>query len=204
MAKYWAHLLRVAAGPADHIGSSHPETFTADTGHIGHNPYFGDFLAESPELNHWLGDIIDGWLPAETAKLATDASFKLWIAALSVSIGLAGLATSWLIYQVRIVEPQRIRSFLEPLPEILENRFYLDALYQDVFLKLFVFGSVAWLLSLWDEYVVDGLVNGVGTTTRWVSGQIRVAQSGQAQVYASIMFFGTIAAVVGILVVSRT
>ncbi|HEY8766580.1 MAG TPA: NADH-quinone oxidoreductase subunit L [Dehalococcoidia bacterium] len=156
------------------------------------------------QLNHWLGDIIDGWLPAETAKLATDASFKLWIAALSVSIGLAGLATSWLIYQVRIVEPQRIRSFLEPLPEILENRFYLDALYQDVFLKLFVFGSVAWLLSLWDEYVVDGLVNGVGTTTRWVSGQIRVAQSGQAQVYASIMFFGTIAAVVGILVVSRT
>jgi hypothetical protein len=46
-------------------------------------------------------------------------------------------------------------------------------------------------------------VNGVGTTTRWLSGQIRVAQSGQAQLYASIMFFGTIAAVVGILVVSR-
>jgi hypothetical protein len=55
MAKYWAHLLRVAAGPADHIGSSHPETFTADTGHVGHNPYFGDFLAGSPALNHWLG-----------------------------------------------------------------------------------------------------------------------------------------------------
>src|SRR5712692_965989 len=92
------------------------------------------------QLNHWLGDIIDGWLPAETAKLATDASFKLWIAALSVGIGLAGLATSWLVYQVRVVEPQRIRAFLEPLPEILDNRFYLDALYQDVFLKLFVFG----------------------------------------------------------------
>jgi NADH-quinone oxidoreductase subunit L len=155
------------------------------------------------QLNHWLGNIIDGWLPAETAKLATDASFKLWIAALSVGIGLAGLATSWLIYQVRVLEPQRIRAFLEPLPEILENRFYLDALYEDVFLKLFVIGGVAWLLSLWDKYIVDGIVNGVGTTTRWVSGQIRVAQSGQAQVYASIMFFGTIAAVVGILVVSR-
>jgi NADH-quinone oxidoreductase subunit L len=156
------------------------------------------------QLNGWLGDIIGGWLPAETATLATDASFKLWIAALSVGIGLAGLATSWLVYQVRIVEPQRIRAFLEPLPEILENKFYLDELYEDVFLKLFVFGGVAYLLSLWDKYVVDGVVNGVGTTTRWVSGQIRVAQSGQAQVYASIMFFGTIAAVVGILVVSRT
>jgi NADH-quinone oxidoreductase subunit L len=155
------------------------------------------------QLNHWLGNIIGGWLPKETEELVTDASFKLWIAALSVGIGLAGLATSWLIYQMKVLDPQRIRAFLEPLPEILENRFYLDALYEDVILKLVIFGGFAWALSLWDKYIVDGVVNGVGTTTRWVSGQIRVAQSGQAQLYASIMFFGTIAAVVGILVVSR-
>jgi hypothetical protein len=54
MAKYWAHLLRVATGPGDHRGSSNPETFTAEGGYIGHNPYFGDFLNESPELNRWL------------------------------------------------------------------------------------------------------------------------------------------------------
>ncbi len=155
------------------------------------------------QLNHWLGDIISGWLPEETEALANDTSFKLWIATLSVVIGLAGLATSYLVYQVKVLDPQRIRSFLEPLPEILENRFYLDALYQDVILKLVILGGFAWVVSLWDKYVVDGVVNGVGTTTRWVSGQIKVAQTGQAQLYASIMFFGTIAAVVGILVVSR-
>jgi hypothetical protein len=55
MAKYWAHLLRVAASPADHLTSSHPETFTADAAHSGHNPYFGNFLNGSPELNGWLG-----------------------------------------------------------------------------------------------------------------------------------------------------
>jgi hypothetical protein len=55
VAKYWAHLLQVASGPADHVDSAHPETFTADATHIGHNPYFGDFLAASPELNGWLG-----------------------------------------------------------------------------------------------------------------------------------------------------
>ena len=145
------------------------------------------------QLNHWLGDIISGWLPEETEALANDTSFKLWIATLSVVIGLAGLATSYLVYQVKVLDPQRIRSFLEPLPEILENRFYLDALYQDVILKLVILGGFAWVVSLWDKYVVDGVVNGVGTTTRWVSGQIKVAQTGQAQLYASIMFFGTIA-----------
>jgi hypothetical protein len=54
MARYWAHLLRVACDPADHLDSSEPEGFTAELGHIGHNPYFGDFLIESPSLNHWL------------------------------------------------------------------------------------------------------------------------------------------------------
>lgn len=55
VAKHWAHLLLVAAGPADHARSAHPETLTADTTRVGHNPYFGDFLAGSPDLNRWLG-----------------------------------------------------------------------------------------------------------------------------------------------------
>jgi hypothetical protein len=55
MAKHWAHLLRVAAAPADHLTSAHPETFTTDAGHTGHNPYFGNFLNGSPDLNAWLG-----------------------------------------------------------------------------------------------------------------------------------------------------
>lgn len=56
VAKYWAHLLRVASAPADHLDSSHPETFTSEPGRIGHNPYFGDFLAASGGLNRWLGE----------------------------------------------------------------------------------------------------------------------------------------------------
>lgn len=54
MAKYWAHLFEVVTGPADHVDSSHPETFTADARRVGHNPYFGDFLVNSPRLNAWL------------------------------------------------------------------------------------------------------------------------------------------------------
>jgi len=54
VAKYWAHLLQVASGPADHRYSSHPERFTAQATHIGHNPYLGDFLDGSPELHRWL------------------------------------------------------------------------------------------------------------------------------------------------------
>jgi hypothetical protein len=76
VAKYWAHLLRVASAPADHAASSHPETFTADGAHIGHNPYFGDFLAGSPALNRWLGER----QPALLAAYAQQAADEFYLA----------------------------------------------------------------------------------------------------------------------------
>jgi NADH-quinone oxidoreductase subunit L len=154
------------------------------------------------QLNDWLGGIIEGWVPEHTEGQLTEASFKWWIALVSLGLGFAGLGTAWLVYHVKVFDPAKIGAFLEPLPEILDKKYYLDTLYQDVFVKLFLLGGVAWALSLWDKYVVDGVVNGVGQATTWVSGQIRVAQTGQAQVYASVMLFGTIAAIVGILLVS--
>jgi NADH-quinone oxidoreductase subunit L len=154
------------------------------------------------QLDHWLGHIIEGWVPEESHEHLNEGGFKMWIAVSSVALGFAGLGTAWLIYQVKVFDAAKISAFLEPLPEILDKKYYLDTLYQDVFVKLFLLGGVAWVLSLWDKYVVDGVVNGVGRAATWVSGQIRVAQTGQAQVYASVMLFGTIAAIVGILLVS--
>jgi NADH-quinone oxidoreductase subunit L len=161
-------------------------------------------VAGAFQLNHWLGDIIHGWLPEETEALMTEADFKLWIAVTSVAVGFAGLATSYVIYQLRVFDSQKIRAALEPFPEILDNRYYLDYLYQDVFIKMFLIGGAGWVLAKWDKYVVDGVVNGVGRGTSWASGKLKVVQDGQAQIYASVMFFGTIAAVIGILIVSGT
>jgi hypothetical protein len=71
MAKYWAHLLRVVSGPADHVASSHPETFTFDAEHIGHNPYFGGYLAGSPELYRW-ADVRQPAIVGACAQYALD------------------------------------------------------------------------------------------------------------------------------------
>jgi NADH-quinone oxidoreductase subunit L len=150
----------------------------------------------------WLGEIIEGWLPHETEELVTHTDFKLWIAATSVAIGLAGLWTAWAIYQVKLLDAAQVRSALAPLHTLLENRYYLDYLYETLFVKEFVLGTARWGLALWDEYVIDGAVNGVATATGWSAKQLRLAQAGQVQLYGGVMFLGTIAAVVGILVVN--
>jgi NADH-quinone oxidoreductase subunit L len=154
------------------------------------------------QLNHWLGHIIEGWLPEHTEEQVTDAGFEYWIAALSLLLGFAGLLTAYAVYWLKALDPAKIRAFLEPLPEILENKYYLDILYQDIFVKMILLGGVGWALSMWDKYIIDGVVNGVGRSTSWLSGQMRLLQDGQAQVYASVALFGAVAAVVGILLVS--
>ena len=62
--------------------------------------------------------------------------------------------------------------------------------------------ALGWLLGLWDRYVIDGVVNGVGTATRWGAEQVRQAQAGQAQLYASVMLIGVVGAIAGILIVN--
>jgi len=162
---------------------------------------FGAGFLNAPGVD-WLGDIIEGWLPHETEELLTHTDFKLWIAATSVAIGIAGLWTAWAIYQVKLLDPARIRSLLQPLPQLLENRYYLDYLYETLFVKELVLGTARRGLAFWDQYVIDGAVNDVASVTAWSAKQLRLAQTGQVQLYGGVMFLGAIAAVVGILVVN--
>jgi NADH-quinone oxidoreductase subunit L len=65
-----------------------------------------------------------------------------------------------------------------------------------------VLRGLATLLDLWDRYVVDGIVNGVARAARFGSEHLRLAQTGQAQVYGAAIFIGAVAMIAGILVVN--
>jgi len=153
-------------------------------------------------INDDFGVLIDGWLPHETEELATHGSFKLWIAVASTAAGAAGLGVAWLVYGAGLISADRVRRLVEPVPEILENKYYLDTLYEDIFVKRLIIGGVASLLSLWDRYVIDGVVNGVASVVGWTAEQVRVAQAGQAQLYGAAMFIGIVAAVASLLLVN--
>ena len=150
----------------------------------------------------WLGHIIEGWLPHETEELVTHSEFSVWIAAVSGLLGIAGLALAWAIYGLRVFEAEKIRNALGPIPTVLENRYYLDYLYQDVLLKYVLMGGIAQVTAMWDKYVIDDFVNGVARLASWFGDKARMAQTGQPQLYASVMFVGSIAAVIAILLVS--
>jgi NADH-quinone oxidoreductase subunit L len=159
-------------------------------------------VAGLANIDDGFGKLVEGWLPTETEELVTQGGLQLWIALASGVLGLAGLGVAWLVYGLRLVSAERVRYTAEPLPEILENKYYLDWLYEEFFVRRVLLGGTAWALSLWDKYVIDGAVNGVGTATRWGAEQVRQAQVGQVQLYASAMLIGVVGAIAGILIIN--
>jgi len=149
-----------------------------------------------------LGVLIEGWLPVESEELVTHGGFVWWIAIASTAAGLAGLAVAWLVYGLRVMEPDRVRHIAEPVPEILENKYYLDWLYEEFFVRMVVLGGTGWVLAMWEKYVIDGIVNGVARGASWGADQVKLAQAGQAQLYASVMLIGVVGAIAGILIVN--
>ncbi len=76
------------------------------------------------------------------------------------------------------------------LAKILENKWYVDELYDAVITKpVNAFGK---LLEKLDKYGIDWVVNGVGRSVQYASRQVRLLQSGQVGSYVLLMVIGII------------
>ena len=153
-------------------------------------------------IDDGLKTLFEGWLPHEAEELVTQSSFELWIAVVSTAAGAAGLAVAWAIYYARIFSSEKIAKFLEPLPEVLGYKYYLDILYEDIIVKRGLMGGFAYATALWDKYVIDNAVNGAARVTAMTSEGMRYAQNGQVQVYGAAMFVGLLGAVAAILIIN--
>jgi NADH-quinone oxidoreductase subunit L len=149
-----------------------------------------------------LTKVLEGWLPHETHELVAESSFVLWISVVSVAVGLAGLGLAWLIYSRHAIRSEDVSRRLAPLQTLLDHKYYMDDLYEGVILKRVLLGGIVVLTDAWDRYVIDGAVNSVAALVRGVSQQLRLAQTGQAQLYGAAIFIGVVAAIAGILIVN--
>lgn len=75
--------------------------------------------------------------------------------------------------------------------KVLENKWYVDELYDAIIVKpINAFG--AFLNSVFDKKVVDGIVNGVGKLVGYGGRQLRWLQSGQTGAYILMMVLGMV------------
>jgi NADH-quinone oxidoreductase subunit L len=101
----------------------------------------------------------------------------------SVAIALIGIGIGWTIF--------RRRPTLA-MPRILENKYYVDEIYDAALINPIVAGSREGLWKLIDIGVIDGLLHGIGQSVTELGRLARYLQAGFVRAYAAIILLGAL------------
>ncbi len=101
----------------------------------------------------------------------------------SVIIALIGIGIGWMIFKKR--------PTLE-MPRVLENKYYVDEIYDATLIRPIVSGSREGLWKLIDIGVIDGLLHGIGQSVTELGRLARYMQAGFVRAYAAIILIGAL------------
>ncbi|HEY4082417.1 MAG TPA: NADH-quinone oxidoreductase subunit L [Burkholderiaceae bacterium] len=150
---------------------------------------FGDFFKDSIFINleahPAMEELANDFHGALAMGLHSVNSPPLWLA-------IAGVVCAYVWYMVFPVIPATLARVLRPLAVVLENKYYMDWINENILARLArVLGTVAWKGG--DQGIIDGvIVNGGARTIGGVAGLVRRLQSGYLYWYALVMILGVI------------
>lgn len=147
--------------------------------------------------------------------------FNFVVAILSTALAIVAIALAWRLYGRKTMEkgePDPIRKPLGKAFTLLENKYYVDEIYDVIIVKPYAsiasfladvvdwrfwhdwlhdsvlargFRSGArWLAMDFDLAVIDGAANGLAKFIRWFAAQLRTVQTGYVRNYALAFFVG--------------
>jgi len=108
---------------------------------------------------------------------------ELMMAVVSVAIGLAGIFIGWFTFMKRP---------LMKLPRILEQKYYVDEVYDAALINPIEAGSREGLWKIFDIGVIDGILHGLGDAVTESGRLARYLQAGFLRGYAAIILAGAL------------
>jgi NADH-quinone oxidoreductase subunit L len=123
--------------------------------------------------------------PADThgAHSSEEITAERLLAGLSVLIGLLGIGAGWYLFQKRP---------LMQMPRLLENKYYVDEIYDAALIRPIEAGSREGLWKLVDVGAIDGLLHAIGEAVTEMGRLARYLQAGFVRGYAAIILFGAL------------
>jgi len=109
-----------------------------------------------------------------------------------VIIALVGLFIAWWFYIKSPETPKKLAQSVRGLYTLVLHKYYIDELYNAVFIQPLLWISTNIFWHVIDEGVIDGTVNGVARGLRESGGQVREIQSGNARSYATWVVIGAV------------
>jgi NADH-quinone oxidoreductase subunit L len=164
------------------------------------------------QFAHWLEPVLGGH-----AEEHGSHALELQLMAVSIAVAACGFLLAYLMYYRGALSPVRFSNLAGgTFYRLFDRKYYLDEIYQVLFVNgalllarvgtLFdqyvidgiVDGSarlttfLSWLNGLFDNYIIDGIVNAVANMTFWAGNQFRRVQTGNINNY----LYGILIAVV--------
>jgi NADH-quinone oxidoreductase subunit L len=122
-------------------------------------------------------------------------ALELLMMAVSVIIALIGIGIAYLFYVKNPALPKRLAEKNRRLYQLVLNKYYIDELYEILFINsLKNLGTGLW--RGFDDFVIDGIVNGIAYLFGWLSSGMRKMQTGLVQNYAFSMIIGGVILVI--------
>jgi NADH-quinone oxidoreductase subunit L len=150
------------------------------------------FIGGDTALEHWLEPIV-----APAGKFLhlemPEGSVELTLVGAAVLIGVLGLLAGFRATLRQPIVPAR-----QALPDrgfalVLNRKYYVDELYDAVFVRPLVWISRNLLWRGVDQRLVDGVgVNGTAWVSRLLGGGLRLLQTGQVGIYVVMFLVGAI------------
>jgi NADH-quinone oxidoreductase subunit L len=105
------------------------------------------------------------------------------LALVSVLIALTGIGVGWFMFQ---------RRPLQAMPRLLEDKYYVDEIYDAAIIYPILVGSREGLWKIFDLGVIDGIIHGVGNAVVRLARTVRYLQIGFVRGYAAIILAGAL------------
>jgi NADH-quinone oxidoreductase subunit L len=139
-----------------------------------------------------IGGNFNAFVTGHAGTAAFDNPFTSGMTYISIGAAVAGILLAWAMYGVRIIPANALTR--NPVGQgiyvLLANKYFLD----EVYLALVRFGvmGLSKLAAAIDRYIIDGLVNGIGSVIVAVGNGLRRSESGRLQNYGAAIFGGAL------------
>ncbi len=182
------------------------------TGEHGQAPSHG--TSASGETPHATAPAAHGESHEEASHIAHTAHAYAMYS--SVAVGTLGIFLAFVVYAFGWINPDRVANAVKPLHKFLQNKWYFDELYDATVIdgsKAFSRGLawfdmhvvdglvnlaaqtgvfVSFLVGKFDNYVVDGAVNGLASATTGSGSILRRMQTGKLYHYVFVLAGGAV------------
>jgi NADH-quinone oxidoreductase subunit L len=146
--------------------------------------------AESAKAHAGISIVSQAWASGSEAG-GHSAALEFVMMAISVVIALIGIGIAYLFYVKNPALPKLAAEKWKRLYKLVYNKYYVDELYEILFINsLKNLGTGLW--KGFDEFVIDGTINGIAYFIGLLSGVMRKMQTGLVQNYAFSMILGGI------------